>query len=142
MTALNTSLFFSGSKMRIFCLPPLIFALLFYTYSSKLFGNFISVKYKVIIFTTNSETHVMAFLRIQNHYVFVNPILNPILNYSKIVAFLTLSIVLPIECKVLSSAKLLNLSSGYKNKFKKILKSSGPKMDFCGTPAIISDHEL
>ena len=54
------------------------------------------------------------------------------------------SIVLPIEYKMLSSAYLLKyVSCEYKNKsFKNILKSSGPKIDHCGTPAIIPDHEL
>ena len=59
-------------------------------------------------------------------------------------AFFTLSIVLRIEYKVLSSAYFLkNVPSGYENKsFKKILKSRGPKMDPWGTLATISDHEL
>ena len=59
-------------------------------------------------------------------------------------AFFTLSIVLRIEYKVLSSAYLLkNVPSGYENKsFKKILKSRGPKMGPWGTPATFSDHEL
>ena len=58
-------------------------------------------------------------------------------------AFLTPSILLPIEYKVLSSAKLLkNVSCRYKNKsFQKILKSD-PKIDPWGSPVIISDHEL
>ena len=76
--------------------------------------------------------------------------MKPISNDSKIVAkmvanaFLIFSIVWPIGCKVLSSAQLLkNVSSGYKSKsFKKILKTSGSKMDPWEAPAIISDHEL
>ena len=68
-------------------------------------------------------------------------------NDSKIIAecfFLTLSTVLPISYKVLVSAQLLrNVSSGKNNKlFKNILKGCGPKADPCGTPGIISDHEL
>ena len=52
-----------------------------------------------------------------------------------------------IENKVLSSTWLLryvvNISSGYKSKsFKKILKSTGPKMNPLETPTIISDETI
>ena len=71
MTALNTSFFFSGSNfcaaflhIRLICgsnlsllsvITPNVFSLQLFVYS---------VECKVIVFTTNSETHLIAFLRI------------------------------------------------------------------------------
>ena len=59
-------------------------------------------------------------------------------------AFLTLSTVLPIECKV---SKCYHQCKYLKTSFlgieaNHLKRYSGPKMDPWKTPAIVSDHEL
>ena len=148
MTAWNTSFFFSGSNNGdiLFSTTNICAAFLHIhnmwiklkflsiiahnIFFLELFGFFCFVKYKVIIFNSNSKTYVIAifpFRTIKFRWNQFCMILKSLLR-----VFLTFSIVLSFHCKVL-----------LKNKsFKKILKSSGPKMDPWLTPAIVSDHKL
>ena len=49
-----------------------------------------------------------------------------------------------VESEVLSSAELVISRSGknWNKSHRNMLHSSGPSMEPCGTPKIISDHEL
>ena len=143
MTALNTSFFFSASNNNdILCSTPKFHAaflhiLLIYglnlssfsfitpnIFSSQLFGNFIPSNIKSSFsppIPKYMKSYFFAFRTIKFSRKQFSIILKSLLS-----AFLTLSIVLPINYKELLS----NVSSGYKNKpFKKPLKSRGPKMD-------------